>query len=348
MSGLAFRYATSPDGTSLAYTRMGAGPALVVIPPVPFSSVSGDWSVPLLRDVYERLSRDFELILYDGRGTGASQRDVDDLGIEALTSDLLAVLDDAGIERAALLSLYLSVPPAVTVAARAPDRVSHLLLFGALVRGADALERPGTAALLSLIGEDWELFTRTAALDWMGWGVGEDGERVARSFRSATNAEVATSALAAYGRSDIGPLLPQVMAPTLVLHRRDGRQVPLERSTEITSALPNGRLHMLDGESATLFFDDPVGTAAVIARFVRPERTQRPTANTAQATLTAREVEVLRLIAAGESNQEIAAELGLSVHTVERHAVNIYRKIDARGRADATAWAVRNGLDQQD
>jgi len=63
-----------------------------------------------------------------------------------------------------------------------------------------------------------------------------------------------------------------------------------------------------------------------------------------EAALTEREREVLRLIAAGESNAEIAHRLGLSIHTVERHAANIYPKIGARGRADATAWALRHGL----
>jgi DNA-binding CsgD family transcriptional regulator len=57
-----------------------------------------------------------------------------------------------------------------------------------------------------------------------------------------------------------------------------------------------------------------------------------------------RELEVLRLIARGDSNAEIAAQLGLSINTVERHLANVYRKIDARGRADATAWAIRNGV----
>jgi len=53
---------------------------------------------------------------------------------------------------------------------------------------------------------------------------------------------------------------------------------------------------------------------------------------------------VLWLVAAGESNSQIARRLGLSTHTVERHVANLYRKIGARGRADATAYALRNGL----
>jgi ATP/maltotriose-dependent transcriptional regulator MalT len=60
--------------------------------------------------------------------------------------------------------------------------------------------------------------------------------------------------------------------------------------------------------------------------------------------LSDREVEVLRRIAAGRSNQEIADALVVSVRTVERHAVNIYAKIGARGRTDAVAYAVRHNL----
>ena len=61
-------------------------------------------------------------------------------------------------------------------------------------------------------------------------------------------------------------------------------------------------------------------------------------------SLTRREVEVLRLIAAGRSNRAIGGELALSVRTVERHITNLYGKIDAANRADATAYAFRRGL----
>ena len=60
--------------------------------------------------------------------------------------------------------------------------------------------------------------------------------------------------------------------------------------------------------------------------------------------LTPREAEVLRLVAAGRTNKEIAAELVVSVHTVERHLANAYRKISVRNRADATAYVLRSRL----
>jgi DNA-binding CsgD family transcriptional regulator/pimeloyl-ACP methyl ester carboxylesterase len=343
-----FRYARSRDGTSIAYARMGRGPSLVIVPPVPLSNVSGEWSVPLIREVHARLASDLEVILYDGRGTGASRRQVDDLSLDALTADLEAVIDAVDRPRTSLLALYLAAVPALAFAARHPGRVERIVLFGAAPDLGRALHRPGSAALYGLIDEDWALFAQTAALDWMGWGAGEAGRLVADSIRTATTPDIARATIAGLTAVDLGPILPDVLAEALVLHRRDGRQLPLAASAELAAALPNGRLHVLDGTSATLFFDDPAGTVDLILSFLRPDRASRPRpegrADRPPAlirALTPREEEVLRCIAAGDSNAEIAHGLGISVHTVERHAANLYRKIGARGRADAIAWWLR-------
>jgi DNA-binding CsgD family transcriptional regulator len=82
---------------------------------------------------------------------------------------------------------------------------------------------------------------------------------------------------------------------------------------------------------------------SIITGRPRPPSSSEAVATPA-ARLTNRERDVLRLIAAGESNGEIAVRLGLSINTIERHVLNLYRKIDARGRADATAFAIREGL----
>jgi DNA-binding CsgD family transcriptional regulator len=157
---------------------------------------------------------------------------------------------------------------------------------------------------------------------------------------------------------DVSSDAARVRCPALVIHRRDASVIPVELSEELAAALPNGRLDVVDGSSASLYFERPERMVAEIVDFVTgagspaaaPSRA-RPEQGTASRLrhdrpdgLTAREMDVLRLVAAGETNAEIARRLGLSVHTVERHAVNLYRKIDARGRADATAYAVRRGI----
>jgi DNA-binding CsgD family transcriptional regulator len=105
----------------------------------------------------------------------------------------------------------------------------------------------------------------------------------------------------------------------------------------------------LAGDSPTLFLGDAGGDLELVSTFlaggeVPSSPAPSPPVTDAVGGLTPREVDVLRRLAAGDSNPEIARALGITVHTVERHAANLYRKIGARGRADAVAYALRRGL----
>ena len=111
-----------------------------------------------------------------------------------------------------------------------------------------------------------------------------------------------------------------------------------------------------DQQKAVSLWDESLDISAELGMRPLMERTaalqtatefQRDKSPSFPDGLTHREVNVLRLIAAGKSNQDVAEELVLSIRTVERHITNIYRKIDARGRADATAYALGHGLVQQ-
>jgi len=106
-------YARSADGVSLAFTVAGNGPALVFVPWVPFSNLRMEWQNPMLHRVFEQLSRRLTVIHYDGRGTGHSQRDVADLSLDAMISDLEAVVDRVGAAQVSLLGQYNSCPHAI-------------------------------------------------------------------------------------------------------------------------------------------------------------------------------------------------------------------------------------------
>ena len=95
-------------------------------------------------------------------------------------------------------------------------------------------------------------------------------------------------------------------------------------------------------EGRAMSLDEAVAEALAVAVQPLPERAAAP--GGAPAGLSAREREVLRLIAAGRTSKEIAEELVVSIPTVERHITHIYGKIGARGRAEATAYALKHGL----
>ena len=172
-------YARSADGVRLAFTTTGHGPALVFVPWVPFSNFLMEWQSTVLSSSFERLARRLTVIHYDGRGTGHSQRDVTDLSLEAMVADLLAVVDQVGAAEVNLLGQYNSCPHAIAFAARYPERVNRMALFGGSARGWNAMSASQTQALLSLIEQDWDTFADTAAHLWMGWSAGEAGRAVA-------------------------------------------------------------------------------------------------------------------------------------------------------------------------
>jgi DNA-binding NarL/FixJ family response regulator len=106
-------------------------------------------------------------------------------------------------------------------------------------------------------------------------------------------------------------------------------------------------LHVLDGNEHEPFIRDSGNVVDAILDFVagRPlSDARRLRSVPPKAPLSGREREVLQLLASGEANKAIARQLGIAVATVERHVGNIYRKLGARGRADAALAAVALGL----
>jgi DNA-binding CsgD family transcriptional regulator/pimeloyl-ACP methyl ester carboxylesterase len=345
-------YARSADGVSLAFTVAGDGPAVVFVPWVPFSNLRMEWQNPLLHQVFEQMAQDLTLVHYDGRGTGHSQRDVTDVSLEAMVSDLEAVIGRTGLAQVSLLGQYNSCPHVIAYAARHPERVNRMVLFGGSARGWTAMSARGTQALLSLIEQDWDLFADAAAHQWMGWSAGEAGRAIADAIRAAVTPQVARATMQAASAADVTELLPRVAARTLVLHPREMTQIPVSMAQSLAIALPRGRLVLLEGAQPVLFTEHPDEIVSLLTGFFRDgvEPAEQPSAVTAGRAvpppdgLSPRELQVLRLLAAGESNSQIARRLGLSTHTVERHVANLYRKIGARGRAGATAYALRHGL----
>jgi DNA-binding CsgD family transcriptional regulator len=121
---------------------------------------------------------------------------------------------------------------------------------------------------------------------------------------------------------------------------------------EVAAAIPGAEFLILNDRSIAGRIHDE--TVAGMDRFLRGDSTNgapplaRTKASEGRVTepngLTAREVQILRKVAAGSTNKEIAGEFRLAVSTVERHLVNLYNKIGARGRADAIAFALRHRL----
>jgi len=140
-----------------------------------------------------------------------------------------------------------------------------------------------------------------------------------------------------------------------VLNRRDDPVAPLETARDLAAHIPGAQFAALEGDIHIPEFGDAAAVVAATRAFVdapnRRERGAPPGPSIAPAPLgpaplglSPREVEVLRLLAAGLSNPAIAARLSLSVHTIERHVVNLYTKLGIHGQAEAATYALLHGL----
>ena len=352
------QYAQAADGVNIAFWTLGTGRPLVYLTGGPWNHIDL-WQVPECRAWYRRLAQHRTLVRYDMRGTGASERNVDDYSLDAQMLDVEAVADRLSLTDFDLFAATDGGPVAIAYAVAHPERVARLVLWCAWARTAD-VSSPRIQAWLGLIDKDWELMTDTCAHMVIGWSEGEIGQQAAEALRQNVTPDVAKLALAAMGRFNVEALLPKVQASTLVLQRRDVPWLPADIAPSLASRVRNAHLTFLDGESTAPYLGDTEAAASAVVEFLEQEpASQEGPAQTALAGsseprrrprnvnpdgLTNRELEVLKLVAGGKRNNEIAEELVLSVRTVERHIGNIYGKIGARGRADAAAYTLTHSL----
>ena len=308
-----------------------------------------DWESPVWRHWLDGLAEGHTVFRYDERGCGLSDRDVEDLSLDARVADLEAVIDAAGLERVALIGISQGGPVAVAYAARYPERVSHLVLYGTYARGR--LERePSPSAreqaqlMVSLIRMGWgqgepafrrmftTLFVPDASPEQMGWF--DELQRV------TTDPETAVRIRHARNHDDVTREAAQVASPTLVLHARDDALVPFSEGRLLATMIPGARFVPLESRNHILLADEQAWEEfrAELSLFLRPAGRPR---RAELGELSNRELDVLALVAEGLDNEELAARLYLSVRTVERHLSNIYAKLGVSGKAARAAAAVR-------
>ncbi|HEY8174030.1 MAG TPA: adenylate/guanylate cyclase domain-containing protein [Dehalococcoidia bacterium] len=269
------RYTKTHDGVSIAYYAIGRGPVLVYMPPMPMTHLELEWKVDDLREAHENAARASTFIRYDGRGFGLSDRSATDFSLEAMVSDLEAVVDAAAPGRPlGLMAAEHMAIPALVYAARHPERVGALVLWLGVSRGEDLFGgRMNT--MIDLARSDWEFLKES-----LSHTVGFDSASANRAFEQLSTEAVTQESYIAFMEAmrswDATDVLDQVSNPALVLARREFRFIPVEAMRRLAAALPNGELVTLEG-AATAATTPDVGEAirAFFARlFVAQARPQ--------------------------------------------------------------------------
>ena len=333
----------------LAWAVHGAGPPLLVNS-CWLSHLQYDWQSPVWRHFLEAVGSLATTVRYDERGFGLSDWDVADFSLGARVQDLEIVADQLPYDRFALMGMSAGAPVAIEYAARHPERVSRLILYGPVLSGCFASRGQDLAveqALLAAIRAGWggqepqfrRLFTSFlipgASEEQMTWL--DELQRMCTSPDNAVASRVARQSI------DVRDAMAAVRAPTLVLHARGDLSAPFDYGAEAAALIPGARLVPLDSRNHILLGDElawPVFRQEV-EHFLAGDR-QAPASTGAQLpVLTAREQDIVQLAAEGLDNQQIAARLVISVRTVERHLQNVYLKAGLSGRTARTAVVSR-------
>jgi pimeloyl-ACP methyl ester carboxylesterase/DNA-binding CsgD family transcriptional regulator len=304
----------------------------------------------------EAFGVDGTYVEYDTRGCGLSQRRVEEISFEAWVHDLEAVVDAFGHRRFALLGFTCAAGVAVEYAARYPERVSHLILFGGFATSYHSTSHPDPA-----VRREGDLMVELAEV---GWGSDSPSFRqvfVSRFLPDATpqqwssfdrlqretaSPDVAARYLRAMYAMNVKESAVKVRCPALVLHARGDQMVRFEQGRRLASLIPGARFVPVEGRNHIPFTHEPAWRAFAdeTRRFIgSPSNARESVEGTAKA-LTTRQCEVLRLVAAGHTDKQIALRLRLSPRTVEMHVGNALRALGCRTRAEATHRAAEQRL----
>jgi DNA-binding SARP family transcriptional activator/pimeloyl-ACP methyl ester carboxylesterase len=272
------QFCRTSDGVRIAYASVGDGPPVVWAAHC-LSNLAFNWESPVWRHWTEEFGKDHAFVHYDERGNGLSDWDNPEFTVDAFVRDLEAVVDALGLDRFALIGSSKHGPTSIAYAARHPERVSHLVLYGTVAQGwrvtGNDAEIERREAIITLTQQCWaqdnpavrqimtSLLRPDATLEEMGWF--NDLQRISASAENAARRHRSS------GDVNVLDLLPGIAAPTLVLHCRDDAAMPFEQGRLIASRIPRARFVALESRNHILLPRDPAWAAFVseVRQFLR-------------------------------------------------------------------------------
>ena len=325
-----------PDGRTVAFARAGSGPALLFVGGW-LSHLELSWALPPERSLFEGLARGRTVLRYDRPGCGLSDRDPSaGASLDSELDTIAAIVHAAGIERYDVLGSSLGAPVAIEWAARHPDQVDRLIVYGGWARGADIAPAPVREHVVGLVQGHWGLGADVLTEIFAPDATSGVRSALASYQRQASTAATAADLLRLCYRIDVTASLAQVPAPTLVLHREEDRAAPLDQARLIAAGIPNAQLRVLPGRSHMPFIGDVDALLAAIRGFLGLPALR----GSAEPRLTARQGEVAALVTEGLTNREIGERLGIGERSAEGHIERIRLRLGFRSRAQIAAWWV--------
>lgn len=353
------RFCTTFDHTRLAYAKVGQGQPLVKVGNW-MSHLEYDWNSPVWQPWLENWARFHTFYRYDPRGCGLSDWSVADFSFDALVKDLEAVVDAAGLERFDLFAMSQGGCVSMVYTARHPERVRRLILYGGYLQGG--LSRNPTPEAL----EEIEVRLKLLKLSW-----GSENPAYRHVFTMSLIPEgtpeqfawfnhlqfISTSPANAmevqrmFNQVDVRDQAQTIKVPTMVIQAKHDTAVPFDEGRKTAAHIPGAQFVVLDSKNHVLMQNEPawnffwnefyrfleVGAESITATH------EVSAEEKVWSQLTAREREVMQLLAEGKSNVEISKKLVLSEKTIRNYVSSIYEKLQINNRGELIMLARKLG-----
>jgi len=324
---------TQSGEVTIAYQVVGNGSLDLVMVPGFISHLEQAWEDPSFSRFLLHLASFSRLILFDKRGTGLSDRIGDIPTLEERMDDVLAVMDAAESQQAALFGVSEGGPMSVLFAATYPDKVSALILYGSIAKGGRAPDYPwgndfedeGTKAWL----EGWRTEWGSAyGIESRAPSMAEDEvfhKWFAKYMRLGGSPSAVINIFKMIQAIDVRDILPTVRVPTLVLHRVGDLVIDIDQGRYLAENIPGAKIVELPGEDHLWWVGDTEALVNEVQVFLTGE----------QSTIEIDRVLATVLFTDIVDSTKRAAEMGDSrwKDVLDTHNVVMLREIDRfRGR----------------
>ncbi len=241
-------FCTNPDGARIAYATLGQGPAMV-IPPHYFQCITPYKTIPEVRYILDSFARYHTVVVYDQVGVGLSDRNRATFTLESELRDLETVVDHLKLDRIILYGVSMSGPIVIAYAARYPDRVTHLILYGSYANHGKFLTEEYKASVVALLRQPDNWLGRKALGSLSGPEVDVNYiELLMAILKDVTTNEMVANFMDMAYKLDVTHLCPCIKAPTLVMHRKGDKLVDFKVGLELASLISNARFIQLEGD----------------------------------------------------------------------------------------------------
>ncbi len=250
------------DGLDLAYARNGAGPALIRAPHW-MTHVLHEWNDNVFGPRYRRLAQELEMIRYDGRGFGLSDRSVGCGTFKDWVEDMHSIVLATNLDKLGLIGNSGGAPLSMVYSATYPERIGCLVLMGGFVEGSlkRGVKASHVQAFINLIEDGWAgrnaAFRQIMSTQLFPGATSEQMNEFDELQRKSTDGKTAAKLISILSELDVQNYLPRIKAPTLILHSKHDARQPFEQAVKMSKLIPNSELHVLETINHTPLQHEP-------------------------------------------------------------------------------------------